>query len=299
MDQSKKISLIYSLGYCIDGLRQRGVIEARRRFSLCLDFELNKWIGPIYEKPVVEYYKKNGITPIYPGGLSAGLSAPGCSPNRKMLFYYAYAIKHLLTVPGIPELLSNLANIGRAPDEEKTHEGERGYHNNMVELHGCYFIHQGLKMEIKDVEYDGHFIHSPNCIGNSSCDIKGHLNGNDYYFECKDSSKEIVKQEPFYDVFITSPRTNYGNREWLEEQMQAADKKGADYLLAKIPLWSQYKNRKRDLEWMKKVFPYSQHCGRNEFLFTKDAPQCKALKGVYILTLRSALKIICNSKSAI
>jgi hypothetical protein len=290
--EGKNLSLFNSIYFCLEGFRHGGMNEVKQRYALCSDLLLNKWIGPWYEKPVVKYYNRIGITPVYPGGLKASLSTPGQSPNRRMLFYYAYAVKHLLTVPGIPELLARLANIGRTPDEGTTHEGERCYHNNMVELHGCYFVHRCLHMEIMDVEYDQHFIRSPNRLGNRSCDIKGKINGNDYYFDCKDSSTEIVHQEPFYDIHVTSPRNSHQNRMWLEGQMQEADNKGSDYLLAKIPLWSQYKGRKRNREWMSKVFSNAIYCGGGKYRLLGNATNYRVLKSVFILNQRSALELI-------
>jgi hypothetical protein len=284
--ENRKNLLVKIICFCIDGLLKGGLKEAKSRLSSSIDLSLHKLIGSRYKKTVEKYFNDVGITPV--GGLMSDLSLP----NRRALIYFAYAVKHFSHIIGVRELLAELANVDREPDEENTHNGERRYHNCLVELHGCYFVHRCLGMEIEDVEYNGHTVISPGRSGNRSCDIKGHKNGIGYYFECKDSSWEIVHREPFYDSYITTPKTYTGCKAWLEERMLAADEKGADFLLAKIPIWSRYKGNKRNCEWMLKVFPESHNQGGKQFLLKGSAGTYKNLKGAYILLRRSALELI-------
>jgi hypothetical protein len=282
---NRRFSLYNTLRFSLAGFREGGWSEAERRFRDMWDQHLHEWIGPWYCHPVARYYSDRGITP------AAGLDVAMKGKNRRQLRIYAYAVSKLANIPGIAALLSELASVDRDPREEETHSGERRYHNLLVELHSSCFVHKNLGMKIVDVEYSGHSVLSPNRVGNKSCDIKAERRGEPVYFECKDSSYEIVSQQPFYDAHVTTPKTAEGCAAWLMDRLRDSDDKGADYLIAKIPMWSRYRGRRRDVEWIAKVLPSSRQVNRKLYELPIEGAQFRNVKGVFILQLKSAIEI--------
>lgn len=285
-----KLTLFYTFCYCVKELREHGINEAFKAFKRIWPLHLHKWFGWIYRIPVEKYYKKHSIIP------GAGLKVDLASNNPNALRYYSHAVKQLHKIAGVNNLLNELAKVERAPDEEISHEGERKYHNLLVELHGCYFTHKILKMKILDVEYGKNKILSPNRIGNRSCDIKCFKKSDTIYFECKDSSAEIKSGVPYEGVTITTPLNAYQNKKWLLDKMQEADDKGADYLLAKIPIWSPYQGKKIYRCWMEKVFENHKRHSCNNYSIEIDKNKYRSLKGAFLLLRKNAIKITFREK---
>lgn len=282
----KSLTIWNSIVFCLSGLRSKGLPELKSRFDYCWDQHLHMWIGARHKKVVEGYFSNLGVTPV--GGLSVAIS----EYNRRELQYYSYAINKFLHIPGVKHCLSKLAKVERAPDEEQSHNGEQKYHNLLVELHACCFIQKWLKMVVVDTEYPGHSILSPNRTRNKSCDIEAKYKGHTLFFECKDSSWEIISKEPYYGAYITTPKSSDGCKCWILQRMQMAAEKGADYLIAKISVWTKYKGKNRDKDWMRKVFPEAKHLGGSRFLLPSTIGRYGSVKGTYILNHGSGITIV-------
>jgi len=101
-------------------------------------------------KTITNYYKTIRIKP------SQWMQEDIQENNDKSLCYIEYAIKHLLNVKGIKELLVDIATIKKSGIK-----GEQMYHNAIMEFHAINFVRKVLKFNILDVESRSNKIHSP------------------------------------------------------------------------------------------------------------------------------------------
>lgn len=146
-------------------------------------------------KSLQRYYSKQKIKPI--GGLRKDLQ----KRNVKALRYINYVARNLVSVKGISELLREIALISQSGNE-----GERIYHNSLMELHAIYFVHNVLDFKILEVESRKNKIFSPFTKKDKSCDIKAEFQGSVYYFESKDASVEITTQHTLEDFIEFYPQ---------------------------------------------------------------------------------------------
>ena len=133
-------------------------------------------------KTIQKYYHDKNINVI--GLLQDDIG----SNNEKVLCYIEYVINNLLSVTGIERLLEDIAKINK-----RDIEGERIYHNAIMELHSIVFVHRELKLKILEVESNKNRVFSPHRVKKEwSCDIKATDLTKDYFFESKDASSEIT-----------------------------------------------------------------------------------------------------------
>jgi len=282
----EKLTAWNSMRFCLAGLYSKGFADFRQRLAFCWDQHLHIWVGHRHRRVVEEYFSTTGVTPV--GGLAVAISE--C--NRRQLKYYSYAIRKLIHVPGIKSRVLELANVHRASEEEDSHAGEQKYHNLLVELHACCFVHKWLGMTNIDVEYPGHAVLSPNRVGSKSCDISGGSDGRTTFFECKDSSWEIMCKQRCHGMHVSRPKTAEGCRLWLLERMKMAADKGADYLIVKMPMWSEHSGRGRYIDWMRRSFPEARHTGGNRFMLPDIAGNYGCVKGAYVLNHGRGVEIM-------
>ncbi len=195
-------------------------------------------------KLISMYYRNNHILPI--GELKKDIDRK----NVQALKYVVYLIKHLLQVKGVNDLLRDIALIQQAGNE-----GQRIYRNSMMQLHAIYFVHKTLHLHVLEVESNSNKILSPYRKGDKSCDIKARDSKNDYYFEAKDSSSEIISEYENYDAVFFTPMDEDEIEKWIMRQTLAADRKGANYLICRIDVWGVAPSKRESLVyWINSIF---------------------------------------------
>ncbi len=188
-----------------------------------------------YKRLIVNFYQKAKIKP------NDYLADDLNSNNLKVLFLIEYAIKSLLHVTGIVDLL---IEIGKTGKKQKT--GHRIYHNLIQELHSIYFVKNTLKHDLVEVESRKNKVLYPNSKKNKSCDIKSFYKENDYYFESKDFSNYLISTSN--DLPKYSTEENEAEK-WIAEKSKEADFKGANYLICRPDLFLNFSlNHNNDIE---------------------------------------------------
>ena len=101
------------------------------------------------------------------------------------------------------------------------------------EIFGVYFIDTILKYKVLEIELNDKFILSPNRRNNQSCDILATDGKRNIYFESKKRLKKDTESKKITD--------------WIRDQLDAANKKGAENRLIRIPFRtpSELKKKKK------------------------------------------------------
>lgn len=209
--------------------------------------------------------------------------------NEKALRYIKYAIKNLLRVNGVQQLLEDIAQVVKPGNE-----GERIYYNSLTELHAIYFVHNSLKLKILEVESKTNTVLSPNRKGNKSCDIKATDSARDYYFESKDASSEIMTSYEDKGHTFYTPMDDDEIRKWVIRKGKEADEKGANYLVCRVPVWvTDAGQAKRDFynEWVMRVFEIKKKISGNSFVITLPIRLSPNFEGIYIIKEFGYLKL--------
>lgn len=207
--------------------------------------------------------------------------------NPRPFVYTAYAIRELLDVPGVKELLIHTL----APPNPLS-ELERVVHNALVELHGLYFVSEGLELRISRAEADKIKVYSPFRTGNKSCDILATDGEKEFYFECKDHSSEIVTSYPNQrDPRFRNFKPSFGDKvaSWIGYMCRDASEKGATTLICKVPRWKeQFFDTDEELDnwWVHEFFDVNKSFGPRDHLIEPPEPNISpSLTDVCILSL--------------
>lgn len=196
------------------------------------------------KKIISSYYKNNNILPI--GELKKDID----HKNMQALQYVVYLIKYLLQVKGVNDLLRDIALI-----QQDGNEGERIYRNSIMQLHAIYFVHKTLRLHLLEVESNSNKILSPYRNGDKSCDIKARDSKQDYYFESKDSSSEIISEHGNDDEVYFTRMDDDKIEKWILRQTLAADRKGANYLICRVDVWNVTPSESESLvSWIDSIF---------------------------------------------
>ena len=253
-------------------------------FNLLFINRVFSFLRPFFMKKTIQkYYQDRSINVV--GLLKNHIE----ESNEKALRYIKYAIKNLLGVKGVEQLLEHVAQVVKPGNE-----GERIYYNSLMELHAIYFVHNSLKLAVLEVESRTNKVLSPNRKGDKSCDIKATNSVRDYYFESKDASSEIMTSYEDRGHTFYTPMDDDEIREWVIRKSKEANEKGANYLVCRVPVWVPDAGlAKRDFynEWITRVFEIKQKISRNSFVITLPIRLSSNFEGIYIIKEFGYLKL--------
>lgn len=135
-------------------------------------------------------------------------------------------------IPGAKELIESLAQC-----HDSNLESERLFENTLTEAFACMFLEQSCAMKIQAIENRRHPLRSPHARNsNKSCDILATQGKDHLYFEVKDCSIEFnVSRIAGLRGF--TPASDIEKRVWLEKRIKDCFDKGANYLIARLPVW--------------------------------------------------------------
>jgi|GEM_PF-2677570 len=243
-----------------------------------------------YYEIVLRFYRQNKIEP------SQILAENIQSNNSLSLKYISYAIRYLLAVPGINELLVDIAVI-RGIDKVS----KRIFHNYIQELHAIYFVRCRLKHKILQVESRSNKIFSPFRRGDKSCDILSHKNGKQFYFESKDFSSFLLSSNNDLPKFHTAEEEA---ERWIMRKAKDADVKGANYLICRPEVWAWSDSEEEPIkyltgEWIEavcsKCFIKYRRISNYEILVTSKNALSSHFMGIYIIKKYDFVKLrICH-----
>jgi len=247
-------------------------------FSVLLDIDQKQC-----KRTIETYYQESGIEII--GHLAEDIAMDGF----KALRHVEYAIAQLATVPGMRELLRDLARV-----EKDGNDGERIYLNSLTQLHSVGFSHKELKLQVLAVESKSWAVLSPRRIGDKSCDFKASDGGRGYFFETKDASAETMSQARYGGAIHYTPMGEEEIGPWIIKRCRDAEEKGADYLICRVPVWVQgWEEEEQEFydKWIRKVFKIKEQPSKHEVIISKPEELSSQFKGVYIIKSFGYLKL--------
>ena len=226
-------------------------------------------------KKIAKYYDERKIN------IGTYLAKDIEKKNYYALRYVRYAINNLAQVQGMHCLLSELAQF--KDDSAIPNERYREYHNKIMELHCAYFVAKQLGLSITKVESHRTKVKSPYRVGEKSCDIRASNETDDYYFEAKDCSVELVTQYEKDGLVHVKPMDEEKVYMWITGKCEEAIEKGANYLCCRTPMWVDYRPRKY-YRWVKEVFPDIRTIAPQEYQISLPLNDIPAFfKGFYII----------------
>lgn len=132
-------------------------------------------------------------------------------------------------------------------------------------------------------------------MGDKSCDIKAEDNGLEIYYESKDASYQILSRYTYRNNLYSDQMSPSQIESWVWKKIKEADKKGADYLICKVPVWIGITEKHEPAtydKWAKAIFKNIDQIGPAHFrIAISNVRPLKNLKGFYILKLTDAIKI--------
>jgi len=208
---------------------------------------------------ITKYYRNEGLTP------GSFLARDLKNKNMLALSLIEYAVKHLIAINGISNLLRETALV-----DKPGNEGLRIYHNYLQQFHAIYFTRNKLRHRILEVESKNNKIISPFGQSNKSCDIKTCKAGRDFYFDSKDRSSIFYASNSDLPKFKTEE--DEAGR-WIINMSKDADLKGANYLICRPDFYVEFclspAEQEHDfyyrwiMEVCKKHFPISKRISKN------------------------------------
>ncbi|HBJ82872.1 MAG TPA: hypothetical protein DDZ88_03150 [Verrucomicrobiales bacterium] len=137
-----------------------------------------------------------------------------------------------LGIPGAFELVHGLAQA-----DDSNLELDRSFENSLTEAFAVWFLETRQGAKIKAVEARSLPVRSPHARNpNKSCDLMAEMNSHDIYFEVKDCSLDFGPSRTTGRRGYT-PASDKDTRKWLEKQIKECFNKGANYLIARLPVW--------------------------------------------------------------
>jgi hypothetical protein len=145
----------------------------------------------------------------------------------------AFAIS--LAKAGVPGALEQVKNV--VASETSNADLQRQYENKLTEVFAAWFLSTKRGYHVKAIETKACPIRSPHALNvNKSCDLLVEHGSNEVFCEVKDFSSELLRRynsgKRGYD-----PASDKQKRSWIEEKIQESIQKGAQYLLARLPVW--------------------------------------------------------------
>jgi len=173
---------------------------------------------------LLQYTKRNGIK------LEGHLKTDVEESNYKALEYVIYAIDNFGNNAKLKEKIQNLA-LERGANKNDI---KRNYHNQLAEFHALYILTK--RMGYNFVDFD---IKSNKTYANAdtNCDLLIEKHGLKSFVEVKDCSGETLStySDGNYEHF--TPKIPEELERWIKPQIKKADKKGADFLVIRVPVW--------------------------------------------------------------
>ena len=206
--------------------------------------------------------------------------------NNNVLDLIAFAVTQY---PGLTGLKAIVRQFGEL--EEETNETERVCENLLTELLAIRFVTNVLKERVVRLE-----ALSPHRIDGRRCDIETIAAGNAAaFYDVKDLSIEILGQKPdkqFPGLATFEPVRPDRIRPWLKDRVDSCIAKGANYLIASLPVWHvKFKPGAGKLreDWVKPIYPDYSVLGPNNFKVVQRNTVPVFFKGVYVIRFNEHL----------
>jgi len=209
--------------------------------------------------------------------------------NWRALRFPAYAIQNLPHMENLRECFVDLANIVMKGNESRSR-----YYNQLTEFHAVWFTSYSLNLDVVAMEHRSSPIRSPNCQNGSSCDILAKARRSNVYFEVKDLSRETLTEykDPsisedlvFFDPFLPSDR----QYQWIRKMLWKSIRKGANYLICRIPVWSEHGVPGFRTRWLQEILGNVHRFGCREYVFRVRFSIPSFFGGVYLIHNRRHL----------
>jgi len=209
--------------------------------------------------------------------------------NWLALRFPAYAIQNLPHMQNLKECFLELADITKDGNDSRSR-----YYNQLTEFHAVWFVSCILKLNVVAMEHRICPIRSPNCQNDCSCDILAKTKRRHFYFEVKDLSSETLSEYEdnsisqdcvFFDPSLPSPRQH----QWINRMLWKSVRKGANYLICRIPVWSPCGVRGFGTRWLHEIFGNVQRLGCREYALPAKSKVPAFFKGVYLIHNRRYL----------
>lgn len=134
--------------------------------------------------------------------------------------------------PGAHDLIAGLAQ-----SDDTNLESARYFENLLTEAFAAWFLETHQEARIAAIESKSHVLRSPHARNpGKSCDLMAEMRGKIAYFEVKDCSIDFLPSRTTGSRGYT-PASDKAKRRWLEKQVRECLNKGANYLLARLPVW--------------------------------------------------------------
>lgn len=230
--------------------------------------------------------------------------------NQLVLKHVQFALHHFGHLPNLAEVLEPLVT-----ESGDWRMGRRRFQNQLTQLFAAFILTQELGysiegLESKETRHVSPFVRRFQSKPNPpSCDILAKKNGKLYFAEVKEMSKEMSKKiESAYAVPDSWQARNNPNfaafrakypddpgfcfftptaldeiRVWIGNQVGDAVRKGAHYLICKVPVWSDHANGRLDADWVAEVFPGSYQIGPQQFVSARRSLPSQFFVGVYVI----------------
>lgn len=110
------------------------------------------------------------------------------------------------------------------------------FQNTMTEAFAVHFVAKELNFTITQIEGSLKVL-SPHRTKEKSCDMKCEdQGGSEIFFEVKDFSRELIIREKA-GIRGYTPPTGEETKRWISNKVFEAIRKGANYLIVRIPVW--------------------------------------------------------------
>ncbi len=239
---------------------------------------------------IENYFKDRSITVI--GELVKAFE----NNNLKTLKWVEYAIKNFSKTKGMDELLAQLAGI-----EISGTGSERIFKNLLTEIHAACFLSKTLGEIVLEVDSKSNdVISSYRSSQEQQCDIKSSTaKGDIYYYEVKDASSELESRYQRKGITHFNPMNDEKIEKWMKEKTKEAEKKGADFLICRVPVWLDL--GEEDEEWidriMGKKFKIQKRVSNQEIIVQPNFSVLSYLKGIYIIKEFRYIKVLFDISS--
>jgi hypothetical protein len=200
--------------------------------------------------------------------------------NNNVLDLIAFAVTEYSNLLGLRRIVREFGQL-----EQETNETERVCENLLTELLAIRFVTNVLKERVVGLE-----ALSPHRIDAKRCDIETIRAANvTAFYDVKDLSSEILGQKPddkFPGLATFDPVRPDKIRPWLKDRVDSCIAKGANYLIASLPVW-HVKSRagagKLREDWVKPIYPDYLVLSPNRFRVVQNNAVPAFFKGVYVI----------------
>ncbi|MEA3432101.1 MAG: hypothetical protein U9R01_05435 [candidate division WOR-3 bacterium] len=173
---------------------------------------------------LLQYTKRNKIK------LKGYLKSDVEEQNYKALVYVIYAINNFGNNAKLRKKIKNLVSKRSA----NKNDIKRNYHNQLAEFHALYILTKRMGYNFVDFDVESNKTYAN---ANTNCDLLIEKDGHKSFVEVKDCSGEIIStySDGNYEHFTPMIPEVLG--QWIKLQIKKADKKGADFLVIRVPVW--------------------------------------------------------------